>query len=79
MRDLVHIMKSIREAFANPITSIMLASNVLSKLDNNIDVCRYKMGIWPTPYYSMLLILTFRSDFNNMYNVLNKSTKVENF
>lgn len=42
--DLVH-MKLIREAVANPITSIMLANNVLSKLDNNIDVCRYKMGI----------------------------------
>lgn len=60
-------MKSIREAVANPMLSIMLTNNVLSKLDNNIDVCRYKMGTWPTPYYSMLLILAFRSDFNNMY------------
>lgn len=68
-------MKSIREAVANPITSIILANNVLSKLDNNNDVCQYKLGIWATPYYSMLLILTFLSDFNNM----NKSTKVENF
>lgn len=39
IRDLVHIMKSIRRV-ANPITSIIPANNVLSNLDNNIDVCR---------------------------------------